>query len=375
MSRMSRKLGLALLFALVLPLSACLENEEEIEIRPDGSVEVMVRAQGKVADLSEGFPVPLDAPWQAIGAQSELWLRTIGPASGGAWEHERALEIDWPTYGVDPEKLELAARARFASVEEWPRFFAPADEPYREAYSERSASLRIERLGPYTAYTFERTFHARKRLGYDLFHTLVETTVDWPEDLAQRLETDEALTPGDWQFLARELKEIFARIYCNLATDALSVEDDGPYTRAFAAQVVEAVRARITALVTEERLMQVLSEMRANEERGEDDAEPLLLLEQEMRELLRATIRAELAAGALPDPVIFTALGRVEFGLTAADHGADLSGETFRITVKMPGTIVSGNYAALDEQGAHWEFEDDAFTEHDHVLRVVSIVE
>lgn len=372
---MSRLASAALPFLLVLPLAACLENEEEIVIGADGSVAVTVTARGKVDDLAAGFPVPLDGPWQARGASTELWLREVGPATGGAWAQDRAPEVDWRALGVDPEKLELSASARFASVEDWPRFFAPASEPYREAYSERSASLRVERRGPYTVYTFERTFHARKSAGYSLFETLFESTVDWPADLAERIDEKQPLFPEDWPFLARELQAVFARVFRNFAADALRVDDDGPYPRAVAASITDDVTARIAALVTEERLMKLLAEMRAREEQGEEDVGPLLELEHEARELLRASIRERLTALALPDPVIFTVLGRVEFGLTAADHSADVAGEKFKVRVELPGTIVSGNYDALDDDGARWEFDDEALTDRDHVLRVVSIEE
>ena len=53
----------------------------------------------------------------------------------------------------------------------------------------------------------------------------------------------------------------------------------------------------------------------------------------------------------------------MEFGLTAADHGADVGGESFAVSVEMPGTIVSGNYAELEDSRAHWQFEAEAFAD------------
>lgn len=365
----------ALPFLLVLPLCACLENEEHIEIGADGSVEVQVSARGMVNDLADGYPVPLDGVWQPVGAATELWLREVGPTTGGAWTSGRAAEVDWAALGFDPEKLELGARARFASVEAWPRFFAPENEVYREAYSERSASLRVERRGRFTVYSFERTYHARKNAGYNLLHTLFQSAVDWPEDLSARLEENQPLVPEDWPFIARELEQVFASVYHNFAADALRVEDDGPYPRAFAARVTDEVSAQIAGLVTQERLMKVLAEMRVLEEAGEPAGAPLLALEQDARELLRESLRARLVAAALPDDVVYTVLGRVEFGLTSADHSAELGGEKFRVEVKLPGTIVSGNHDALKADRAHWQFDTAAFTDRDFTLRVVSIVE
>lgn len=122
-------------------------------------------------------------------------------------------------------------------------------------------------------------------------------------------------------------------------------------------------------------MMKMLDEMRALEEAGEDDAEPFLQLEADARAALRAAIKEQLQAASLPEMTIFTVLGRVELGFTAADHSTDLSGEKFIVSVKLPGTIVSGNYDAIEQDAAKWAFEAEAFRDRDQVLRVISIVE
>ena len=50
------------LFALALTLCACLENDEEITVRPDGSVAVFVSAKGSTEDLADGYSTDLPPP-------------------------------------------------------------------------------------------------------------------------------------------------------------------------------------------------------------------------------------------------------------------------------------------------------------------------
>ena len=58
----------------------CLENEETIQIDPDGSV--VVRVAAKAADMADGYPVPLQGPWRPAGGETGRWLDSIGADTG-----------------------------------------------------------------------------------------------------------------------------------------------------------------------------------------------------------------------------------------------------------------------------------------------------
>ena len=71
--------------ALPLLLTACLENEETVEVRPDGSVHVRVLAKGDILDLTEGYAVPLDGPWVPKSGDAHLWLEHVGHDTGSSF--------------------------------------------------------------------------------------------------------------------------------------------------------------------------------------------------------------------------------------------------------------------------------------------------
>jgi hypothetical protein len=67
--------------------------------------------------------------------------------------------------------------------------------------------------------------------------------------------------------------------------------------------------------------------------------------------------------------------GELEWLFTAHDHTDDLGDDTFHLRVRMPGTIVGGDYDAVEDGVAAWEFEGSTLRDRDRVLRVVSVVE
>src|SRR6185295_6709853 len=136
----------------------CVENDEELTIRADGSVGVRLHAKGRPADFGEGYAMPLQGPWSAQNAS------TIAE-------------------GAD---VDLEVAAEFSSVRDLPRFYAPAGEPYRTAYLQRTSDLRVESKGGRKVYTFERTFHRREFKRFDAL-----STMELDADFQHKLEKNE----------------------------------------------------------------------------------------------------------------------------------------------------------------------------------------
>lgn len=67
-------------FAFALLLPACRETEEEITVRPDGSLHVELQAKGNVEDLADGYPIPLGGPWEARNDETRAWLARFADA-------------------------------------------------------------------------------------------------------------------------------------------------------------------------------------------------------------------------------------------------------------------------------------------------------
>src|SRR5262249_24898531 len=142
----------ALLFlttcALSLPLAfcGCLENEEDFTIKPDCSVELRITAKGDSEDLLDGYAAPIDGPWEPASADAaELWKKDPR-AAVDPQTIRRLRELGYVTDQPSPARKQIALvyDGSFASVDAIPRFFAPEAEPYRTAFLERSASLRVE---------------------------------------------------------------------------------------------------------------------------------------------------------------------------------------------------------------------------------------
>lgn len=190
-----------LLSLLSLCLPACLENEEVLEIHPDGSVDVTLAARGHVLDLADGYPLPFGAGWRPVGADTERWARDLGPRTGGPGLRERAKAIAWPAEAGEAPRARLEVRGRFASVEDLQRTYATPDEPYASAYLTRDTRLSVARRGRATVYVFERTYRGFERerfhpLGQDSFPETIEQEFDQRMPLLPAERDEVALTVG-----------------------------------------------------------------------------------------------------------------------------------------------------------------------------------
>ena len=82
----------------LLALSSCLETEEDIEVRPDGSVQVTLRASGNLWDVAAGYPLPFGGAWEPVDDTTRLWVREVARATGGALVRERLEAGAWTPY-------------------------------------------------------------------------------------------------------------------------------------------------------------------------------------------------------------------------------------------------------------------------------------
>lgn len=357
------------ILALPLLCAACLENDEEITVRPDGSLHVVVHAKGDAPDLAGGYPVPTGWPWAAVDADTRLWLAEIGPDTGGpraraSVEAGRAGEL-WK------DDVTLATEATFRDAADWPERAAPADAPYADAYSRRSARLDVRRVGGRTVYAFTRTLHAPAHGAFDPSEGLLERL---PEGVVKTLEAEEELSAAEWEDLTGAVRGAFAeaaRAYARGAALPIFTEGDASLDPSRVEGLVDAAEGAVGALFQTPRLQAILAASKRDDESGPT----FEALERDTRDALRRSLETSLADAGAPEPTRLAARERLEWLFTAVDHDTDLRDETFAFAVRMPGTIVGGNFQALEDGRATWSFEGKELVQGDVVLRVVSVLD
>jgi len=356
--------ALAALSALLLA-SACIESEEEIEVRSDGSLAVSVKCTGGASDLATGFALPLGQPWTLAENSPGVALSS---ALGRA---PRLVAVEGVT---EPEnKSRATARAHFASAAELPRFYAPADEPYRDAYLARDTRLSISTSGGRTVYVFERTFGART---WGERYALAGLEKRLPEDIQETLRESADFSDAQWDVLAPIVTEEYEKSALSFARDALVSTytlGDASLPTAVLQSTLDALRRDLRSTLDEARLRRMYAALREEDADFEHDPDvnPDLLV----RGLLRDGIARELSAAQVPETTRNSILGRLEWSFTAFDATADLQDESFSVHVTLPGTVIDGNFAELEGSRASWEFDGEELADKPVVLRAVSVVE
>jgi hypothetical protein len=353
---------------IFLFVPSCLENEEELEIHPDGSVDVVLSARGDLADLADGYPVPLEPPWRPASDDARRWREAIGGDTGRAATRERAAAAAWPVANEKGQpQAELSVEGHFASVNDLPRSLVPPGEPYRTAYVERETSLAIERKPEGQVFVFQRTYRGFERARVD---PLAKTVL--PDEIQRKLDAKEDLTEQERKQVAALILVEHERAAEVLVRDAmLGLCTEGDLPTSELAGVLEEVRSASRSLVTEARLDHLLELVRTD---GEAAGKELVNMEQEWRALLRGTLAEALAKRGVPETARNAAQYALEWQFTAFDHSSDVGDESFSLKVKMPGTIVSGNFASTADGVAHFRFDGRALQERDVVLRAVSVL-
>lgn len=371
----------------LIALAACVENEEEITIRPDGSASVRVAAKGKADDLADGYGVPLAAPWTATNDETLEWMRVLGQDTGSAAVRANLARLDASHGAITSDReMKLEARADFASVKDWPRWFAPESEVYRNAYLERSASLTVESKSGHKIYTFERVFHAREFERFDLGTWLKRNL---PQETMVKLEKKQVLSPEERAKVVKAAVEGLLRTSMAFASDAMATAytaGDGSLSIREQTKILAFVQGWLAQRAEDQRVSDVLAwELEDTQRSPGADADPRSgkALESDIRRTLRKGLGEALQIENVPLSTQNAILGELEWKLTAYDATCDAADESFKVTVHMPGKIVGGNCdrfkavnTPFEESGdATWEFKGTDLQDRERVLRVVSVVE
>jgi hypothetical protein len=365
--------------ALAICLSACVENEEEITIRLDGSSSVRLSAKGKAEDLADGYGLPLTVPWTASNPDTLEWIRVLGSDTGSLMVRENLAHPSASHGPLDAgHEMKLEVQADFASVKDWPRWFAPESEVYRNAYLERSASLKIESKNGRKVCTFERVLHARE---FERFDVMAQLKKHLPAELMHRLEKDPQLSAEERVKLVHEAVVAMRKTALAFLNDALTsvyTSGDASLPSSKTRRIEEVAQEGMAKVVSEERLTEVLDFEIPTEPRTQNDADDTRsakTLERDIRSTLRSALAVALDREDVPTAMQNAIRGQLEWSLTAYDHTCDLSDESFEVTVHMPGLIVGGNADQASGATATWKFEGNSLQDRERVLRVVSVVE
>lgn len=368
---------LPLVLTLPCLLTSCLDNEEVIEVHPDGSVTVTLASQGDVGDLVTGYAVPLGHGFAPADAETERWLRVLGPDTGGPLVQARYREVGAGAVDTDGEDgIRLSVTGTFPSVADLPRWYAAAEEPYATAYLERTARLSIEDKGDRVVYVFERTFHGRTFARYDLLDDIDE---DLSEPLREKLQELEPLSAAELTQLGDEVRRRSSEEAEHQVRDAFELAfveaSVAPPPGALAA-TIEDVRRGATQHLSDARLGRLLDDMRAWDVLPEDTRgpHPLEAFEAEGRDAFRACVEGSLVDQRVAEPARHAVMYGLEWVFTAWDHTTDLGDEDFDVRVSLPGTIVGGNHTELADGFARWTFSGEDLHDADRVLRVVSVL-
>jgi hypothetical protein len=363
---------------LALTVAGCLESDEELTVRPDGSVAVQISAKGKAKDLADGYSVPLDGPWTAENDATREWIRFLGSDTGSAavranLEGRKGRSALLP----DDKDIELRVSAQFPSVKELPRFLAPESEAFRTAYLERATDLSVEKKGGRTVYTLERTYRGRT---FDRFDPASRMKERLSKELFAKIEKQQPLTEGERAQFATAAVDAMRRAAVNTASEAVAsiyTHGDAALALSTSSKVVETIRSEVERVVTLERIDRILVGVfpPAGQPKSGDPDKEVANLERELRETLRTSFERALQSAGTPTAARNAMRGELEWLFTAHDHTDDLGDDTIHLVVHMPGRVVSGNYDEADEGTATWKFGGDTIRDRDRVLRVVSVVE
>jgi len=359
------------LLAACLLASACLENEESIEVRPDGSIEVELSAKGDAADLTRGYSVPLQGPWQPRDDLTRAWVRDLGPATGGAAVQERFAAGAW-TGAAEDADVTLAASAEFPSAADLPEFLAPATDPYRTAFQRRRTSLAVEPKGGRTVYVFEREYGPRPF--WDPFDTEL-----FPQDVRDRIDAEQPLDDEQVVRVAALIRERahtpaamrpFTSAVGAVYTDGDAALDSGAFER-----TMTALHRAVDEVLSTPNVRALFEALHAKQLDESATIPDELDLQQRLRDAAREVISGSLERERVDPEIAHAMLERLEWNFTSLDDAKDLEDEKFTLRVALPGVLVDGNYDSVEDGRATWKFEGQSLFGSGRVLRAVSVLE
>jgi len=347
------QLSRALPLALLASLAACLEVEESVAVRPDGSVHVVVAAKGDRADLENGFPLPTWGAWRGANEATVNWLCGAGSAK---------------------DSLELAVQADFRNIGQLPQYWAPPGEPYRTAGLSRTTELEVTTKGCRTIYTFTRVLGARRFADWSP-SARIEANLD--DELRKTLEAQGDLDNEQWGRATVLVRKAYEEATRATVRSALA----GIYTRGSAdlgveafEQVLERVVSAVGQPISEPRLRALYFLLR--HQQGQREAIPEQLdLDRTTRGVVRQELPAALAEAGVAEGVCNAMLESLEWNFAALDQTNDLGDEKLSLRLALPGRIVDGNFDRLEDGSAVWKIDGGDLHDRDVMLRAVSVVE
>jgi hypothetical protein len=373
----------ALCLAFLLPgLAGCLKTTERLLIAPDGSVRATVTAEGDLADLREGYPVPFHSGFAPAGTDSARWLAEAGGAAEpGKVDPTRPPEPWRDERGEPRERIELRVAGAFPSVDAMPGVYAPPSDPYGTAHLQRETRLDIAKRDGRTIYVFERVFRRRSATMHQLWESLRKSHEGLSETLRRRetpAEAEIAAAVASFRstlhascaWLAREA---VAAIYTHGGA-ALSLADHASILEGTA----RGTGALIDGAMPEDAIRELVRIAVAGPTAPPGAPRPRLLLEEleiRLRDTLRLALAEALGRTQMEGPMRHGVLARLEWLITAEDATTDLGDERFVLEVALPGRVVSGNFQRQDGSLVTWEFEGKDMLDRDVVLRAVSVLE
>ncbi|MBI2899941.1 MAG: hypothetical protein HYY17_07135 [Planctomycetes bacterium] len=330
--------------ALPLILSGCLEIDEEIDVRPDGSADVRLVYRGDPGDFNAFLRVPGDG-WNAA-RRTEKESTDKGPREKWIWEFRRT----------------------FRDLNEYPVSFAPADLPDRDRYLRHATRMKISTRGNLRVCEFEREY---PRMDVREFQAVDDAALSDPKakELVAKL--------GD-KGVAGLSRDERVRLF------ELVVAADREKQMLLASRAVASF-SRLQRLRSEERLA-ILGRMEAVTKEAlsgpglaRRTEEYLARAEKEpfnfdfLKAVQKQAVAAgEEAAGRRTEPPSFRAVYESE--QTAYGAGKAVGDDRFKVTLRLPGEIVAGNATRILGDGrAQWEFEGHALYDGPVLLRAVAV--
>ncbi len=323
---------------LPLTLSGCLERQETITVRPDGSLEVVHVIRGDAADLDGGaarYP------------------------SGPPFEVERSTRVKED----GKEEHVLSARAVFPHAAAVPDRFGDGDA------TALHLDTRLERTAEAggTRYTFARTYAPREWADYRFFHA--RAFPDEVKALLQRPGGLDALAPEERRRVLGAVvayERLKAQRWSDAALREAAPGGPSPAHRLAVREAVAAFFARELPIEAVESLLDLAR--RAPGELATRSRELQARHDQEV------TAVAATVAGLTPEQqaAFAQAVGRER---RAFEVSEDLGDERFVVRLRLPGRVLAHNADAVEDGALVWRFSGEDLRERRHDLLATSLLE
>ncbi len=341
---MNRWLPLVLLF----PLAGCLEIEEEIVVRPDGSAEVRLTYRGDPAEFRAYLHAPPPPDW-SLTKKVETEQTDKGPREKWVWQ----------------------ASKTFRDLNEIPPCFAPKDLPHRERLLHHPTRLRVSTQNDFRVYEFERDY---SQMDVGEIHAVDDALLSDPK--VKRL-LDRIGEKGLSGLKAEEQTELFEHLAASEREKQMIVA-----SRAVAAYarhhrlawtdrlvLLQAAEARIRNALSGAKLSKAIAEFLAAHDKEEYARKFLSELRREILDGLAMGAPVRSRGDAFPS--IASVYDGEEVGVGA---GKALWDDRFRLTVRLPGRVIGGNGTRLKEDGGvQWEFDGRELYSKPMILRAISV--